>query len=135
MFHGVLPPYLHHLFPHHPSLRVLSLFPFSPSSVVFLHFTSEACQGKSGSVKRFGSIASSFHLRYYPLLFYRVNSSYPKIVYKSTLTVKLSPFSVASPCLSEDYNNTFYLCFCPYYRLSVITLIYIFFILNSLLYI
>ena len=40
--------------------------PFCPP---FIHFTSEACRGISGSVKRFGSIASSFHLRYHPPLF------------------------------------------------------------------
>ena len=59
---------------HHPAFRKPlsdSIFlpflpPFCPP---FIHYTSEACRGISGSVKRFGSIASSFHLRYHPPLF------------------------------------------------------------------
>ena len=59
---------------HHPPFRKPlsdSIFlpflpPFCPP---FIHFTSEVCRGISGSVKRFGSIASSFHLRYHPPLF------------------------------------------------------------------
>ena len=59
---------------HHPPFRKPlsdSIFlpflpPFCPP---FIHFMSEACRGISGSVKQFGSIASSFHLRYHPPLF------------------------------------------------------------------
>ena len=65
---GFVLPFLFVFFPRVstilPSATLLSAFYlsfFSPSrSVVFLHFTSESCRGKSSSVKRFRRIASSF---------------------------------------------------------------------------
>ena len=51
----------------HHSSRISFIFRFylplysPPLLSFFIHFTSEACQGISGSVKRFGSIGSSFH--------------------------------------------------------------------------
>ena len=105
----VLPPYLHHS----SRLFFSSEFylTFSPPSILSLSPIS--CKSKT---KELFTVKTKFwkhHLlclsgKSSPLTV--CNSSHPKIVYKSTLTIKLSPFSVASPCLSEDYNNTFYLC-------------------------
>ena len=60
------------------------------------------------------------------------NSSSPKIFYKSTLTVKLSLFSVASPYPSENYCTPSLCAFYLYYRLHITTQICIFSIPSSL---
>ena len=113
----VPPRYLHHS----SRLFFSSEFylTFSPPSILSLSPIS--CQSKTEELFTVKSKFWKHHLlrlsgKSSPLIV--CNSSHPKIFYKSTLTVKLSPFSVARPC--------------PYYRLPVTTLIYIFFNYSNL---